>query len=161
MGASGRNAFDARHIRPLGRFLRICTGNEHVCDSHASKRLALLGLRQLIWLQYLVHQRPRHYCLTLNPCTPTMLLYPWRLPCQQKNLCSRFIASFGSPSLSAGPGAKPRLANVACTVSPTVQRCLLTGEKKNSQNFQGVMIDIDSRGYNIRRISTGESKILI
>lgn len=55
MGASGRNAFDARHIRPLGRFLRICTGNEHVFDSHAGKRLALLGLRQLILLQYLVH----------------------------------------------------------------------------------------------------------
>lgn len=60
----------------FGPFLRICSGNEHVFDSHASKKLALLGLRQLILPHCLVHQKPRHYRLTLNPCTLTMLLYP-------------------------------------------------------------------------------------
>lgn len=129
MGASGRNAFDARHIRPLGRFLRICTGNEHVFDSHAGKKASFAWSSAVDFAAMPGSSKTKTLSFDTEPVHTNDVTLSMT-PCQQKNLCSPFIPSFGIPSLSAGPGAKPRLAYVASTVSPTVQRCLLTGEKK-------------------------------
>jgi hypothetical protein len=86
----------------MGRFLRICTGNEHVFDSHASKKASFAGSSAVGFAALPCSSKTKTLSFDIEPVHTNDVTLSMT-PCQQKNFCSRFISSFGIPSLSAGP----------------------------------------------------------